>query len=1302
MKTTRFPQIAIILFIVTSACFGQTCTITSPTSGQIVQTLQPFQLTATVSSAPSAYKLIWSVDYQRWANGYVHDTHPAMNDFRDSWQGPWTVTWYTGLNGDGAHTVSGVVYDVFGAQVATCAPVNFIVRVMGGSNQSISTYPTSGSGPLVMKTFDGSRAAYGPYIDGYPLPYDNYCGGAGSTTAPGGWQVPSFNTACFPNGQHEILMGYNTVSVSDPYMLAVTFTSANVSGNNITVANHYSYQGSVVTFSTTGTLPAPLVPGCQYSSGTSASGAGNSNTATYAISGGVITVTLSSGCNISVGTPVFLRNIHQTDKNGNNVCDGFYTMATGSGTTFTVNAPKGCTGTGGLAGVWQFEVVVNPYFVQYVDQNTISVAAAPGGATVPLTSSGSGTQTVLQRIRSPFWGYYGDLFNQQKTGNGSVSAPLYVIQLATFSNGTKPMILHPKYWEMHLIAGASATALCDAATMVQNTDRSFTNTACNASGLTWQEVDDGGLSGVCSVDSSGNVTPIMAGWCQVKVQCAACAAGGVSLPPVSVYIQVQSGSITYPHFTHNGQIANAFSPGNSFFPLSAWYLNVLNASSQPWLGPMMQESNLNSSMIEADPGTGTAFGDPGSKSCYSQTWPTSFHVAEYNFAVQYGTYFEADIESTHWGRPGAANLAALLNNSGYNRQSCLTGFLSQLAAEGRTWRTYGYDELNQYMAGNYPFRNPNLSSADFPSIVVSGGVATYNVAENFNGVWSQSAGTGSWVKVAGAVTNTCLNGWFPVTGITNNGSGYPISFTTPTTCASGTYAESTAQLYHYWTNSNANPGGENASALPRLIGTGAADVNPGCCVQGWDSAYFSQIVVSGGVATFTMHNHGIANNQAIRVHNSASGHNLNVVAPVTVVDSDHFRITYNNLFGALPSDGTYNSSTDPSLNVTVDGNYPPTPFLALSNILAGVSPHGIARTWPAIGLIFVPGNPGVRNWTGNTTGADAANDYIPSGPFPIYGADASVNQWANYSVGSSGLATRAYQLGARAMLWTAGLAYNHYCVSLIFNPTCDHPLQLYWRPETLVAQLMGMVALNVNALRLYDFDSIQSVVYANCCGWNSPGTGTGGVLLSPVDSPKQWSAMAHTNALIKLREDTELQPLANKPYMGPFFRTDAHTSPTYGNQLTILCASEMPYGSLTMTLPAISSGSMLKYILTGYSLSVQVLNGNPTTDRDEFCSSPGRVTTYVALPPAPAVQPIDNLTFAPPSPLPFGASKFLIQVGYYPRAMEDDPVTDCTSVCTIAIDHHNTAAYYRVIYADANSLPLSVGEPAKIPSQGLY
>jgi hypothetical protein len=1283
----------LVLFLIFCAGLAaQTCTVTSPTSGQLIQAAQPLQLTASVSSAPSAYKLIWYVDYQRWRVGYYADQHPQIEDYGDNWQGAWTVTWYTGLNGDGIHTVSGVLYDLFGTQLATCAAINFTVRVEGMTNQSINALPTSGTGNFGLLTFNGQSGGNGaPVIDGMVLPYEPLCGGSSSTSQTGGWQLLSLNTTCFPNGQHQILAAYNISNLPDPYLLGITFASSSVNGNNITIAKHYSLQGSVVTFSSTGTLPAPLVAGTQWYWATSPSNP--SNTITLSIAGGVMTFTCSSNCGVIGGTPVFIRNVQSTNLiTGLPNCDGYLTAASGSGTSFTVTAPAGCPN--GAAANRNLEVEIHPYFVNYVDANTISVSATPGGSTVTLTNGGSGTHTVTQRLRSPYWTGNPNLGGTSATDYVSGGGPANVLLLATFSNGSSPMEIEVPYWEMHMVAGAATQSVCP---KIKNTDLSFTTVSCNAGGLTYTEVDDGGLSGVCSVDAFGNVTPIMAGWCQVQVACTSCAAGGVSLRTVTVYIQVQTGSITFPHFTHSGTIATSFSPGNSFFPLSAWQLTVYYATpfnnspaTQPlWLGPMMQESKLNSSMISADQ-SGLAFGDPQTPTCYSPTWPSMVHSYESAFAAQYGTYFEADITSA---QSNEVFLGALLNNLSYDRKGCFTGFLSQLASEGRTWRTTGVDELNNYLGGLFPFRNPFLGSTDFPSIVVSGGVATYNVGESFNGVWNQSAGTGSWVKLAGAVSNTCLNGWFPVTAITNNGLGYPVSFATPTTCGNGTYTESTTQLFHYWVN----PGvlNENAGVLPRLIGV--SDNN----IQNWDPTYLSQIVVSGGVGEFYMTSHGIANGQAIRVRGSL--HNLNVVAPVTVLDANHFTITYNSLFGAVPSNGTYTSSNDANLNVTVDANFPGgTPLLSLRNLITSVPGHA-ATTWGAIGFTYNVGSPGVRNWEGSLVGEDATFNYIPQGPAAIYGPDASVWQWATYSQASSGLATRGYQLQPRAMLWSGGyLGGNNivqYCRSFQFNPACDRPAQLYWRPEGTVAQMIGMLTLNVSGLRLYDFMQNMNLLYIyTCCGWQTSGIGTGGGMNAYI-GPKQWAAMAHTDALIKLREDTELQPPSNKPYLGPMFLTDAHTSSTYGNELKILCASEMPYGTQTITLPRISGGSMLKYILTGYALQVSLLAGNPATDTAEFCATPGQTTTYVAQP--AGVNVLDNITFAPPAPLPFGASKFLVQVGYYPRSMQDDPVTDCTSACTIAIDHHNTAAWYRVIYANSNNLPLSVGEPAQITSQGL-
>lgn len=1305
-----------LVFALLLSCAGlaaQSCVING-LSGQAFLTPQPIQLTATVTSAPTAYKLIWTVDHMRWATGFVRPDPGLVNDFRDGWQGPFTVTWYTALNGDGPHTVSGVVDDIFGNQIATCPGVSFLVNVMGMSSQSITSAPTSGSSTAFnFATFDGNDASIAS-VDGVtlnqnsssPLPFNSY---PATTSITGGWTIPNFRTTQWTNASHLLQAGYSPLNlINDPYLLGSTF-SGSVSGSTITtVAKHYATEGGELTFSSSGTLPSPLVTGCQYYSGSATSLVANyipsSNIVTYTISGGLINLTISSGsgCTPTSGEPVFIRNIPYTSSAGVNACDGYFTMLaspTPTSTTFSVTAPAGCPN--GIVGHNAFEVLINPYFAHWISASTLSVSSSPGGSQITL-SGGSGTHTITQRIRSVYWGL-GDKFNQ--AANEDQSAPANVYQVVTFANGNAPMEIEVPYWELHMVAGGSPVSICP---QVKNTDLSFSSPGCTA--FTYTVVSDGGLSGVVTASSSGSITPVMAGWSQIQVGCPACAAGGVSLPTVTVYAQVQTGSVTFPHFTHNGTIATAFSPGNSFFPLSTWQMGIIfatnffssNGHNQTWWGPMMQEANLNSSMITADL-SGVAFGDPQTNSCYSSSWPSTNHQAESAFAAQYGTYFEVDITSTAFGQGGPGFLAAFLNNTGYNRQSCFAGFLGNLVSEGRTWRTFGRDELNQYMAGSVPFRNPNLGSTDFPTIVVSSGVATYNVAETFTGTWSQTTGLGSWIKMAGAVTNTCLNGWFPVTSIASNPAGgnwlVSTSFTTYSPCPDGTYTEATAQLYHYWVGAGI---GENVISLPRFNGSG--NDNNNIDSQAWDGSAFTQIVVSSGVAEFYMPGNKISNGQAIRVHGSVN--NLNTVKPITVIDADHFTISYNSALETTPSNNTYNSGNDAALFVSVDGNFPPTPFLSLRNVLTGITGHP-ATTWPAIGFTYsisggVP-NPGVFGWAGNSIGEDAAFDYIPSPPTAIYGSDAGVWGWANYAQSTSGLATRGFQLQPRSMLWAAGLNYVPFCHGLTFNPACDHPTQLLWRPETLVAQMMAMLMLNVSALRLYNFAGNPSLDFGNCCGWNAPGTGTGAGI-SPINSPKQWAAMAHVDALIKLREDTELQPPANKPYYGPMFLTDAHTSSTYGNELKILCESEMPYvpagSTMTVNLPTIAGGTVLKYILTGYGLSVTQLSGNPTTDSDEYCSRPGRTTVYVAQP--PGVNVMDNRHFSAPASLPFGASKFLIQVGYYPRAMQFDPVTDCSSGCVIPIDHHNTAAWYRTIYADSNNLPLSIGDPVQIPSQGLF
>ena len=290
------------------------------------------------------------------------------------------------------------------------------------------------------------------------------------------------------------------------------------------------------------------------------------------------------------------------------------------------------------------------------------------------------------------------------------------------------------------------------------------------------------------------------------------------------------------------------------------------------------------------------------------------------------------------------------------------------------------------------------------------------------------------------------------------------------------------------------------------------------------------------------------------------------------------------------------------------------------------------------------------------------------------------------------------------MLWGGGFMGGNntvsYCRSYNFNPACDRPAQLSWRPETTLAQMIGMKMVNIAGLRGYNFAQNMPVLYSNtCCGWQTAGTGTGAGI-NPWNDPKQWAAMARVDAELTLDTRWELQPEGNKPYYGPMFLTDVHLSATYGNYTQIQCESETTYGSFTVNTNAISGGTLLERILTPYSLITTVVGGNPSTATAEWCATAGQVTTFIALPAGVAIM--DTQTFTPPSPLPYGASHMLVWDGAYLNDFKQERVTDCTSGCSIAFDHHNIAWSYRVDYVDANYLPKSIGTPVTIPSQGSY
>jgi hypothetical protein len=285
-----------------------------------------------------------------------------------------------------------------------------------------------------------------------------------------------------------------------------------------------------------------------------------------------------------------------------------------------------------------------------------------------------------------------------------------------------------------------------------------------------------------------------------------------------------------------------------------------------------------------------------------------------------------------------------------------------------------------------------------------------------------------------------------------------------------------------------------------------------------------------------------------------------------------------------------------------------------------------------------------------------------------------------------------------------GYSMQTTCRSWTFNPGCDRPAQLVSRPESIVAETWGLYTHNYSGERVYNNMEDTPTGYLRfCCGWLTNGTGTGGGL-NPYIAPKAFRAKALSNTLITLLTDTHLQPETNKPNYGKYFTTDAHTSSAYGNELVIVGGCEYPYGSFPITLPTISGGTVDKYVLTGWTLSVSVLPGNPTTDTDEFCSSPGRVTVYVAR---PASYPgVTQQTFVAPrvgGVLPFGAAHAIVRFGYVQPMTPDDPTYPCDTSCVIPIDHHNLDAYFRWEYLNSNNLPVSDPNPpaSALLSQGL-
>lgn len=786
---------------------------------------------------------------------------------------------------------------------------------------------------------------------------------------------------------------------------------------------------------------------------------------------------------------------------------------------------------------------------------------------------------------------------------------------------------------------------------------------------------------------------------------------------------------TFPHWSYKNGILSSFTPGESFYPIT-----VQQARPQvqkPWAATAFHHANVNSvwSALAANADM-VGLLDPSATTCPDPTTQVflSPFVAWLNanqFAFAFDFY---SIYTDDYNYP--TTLQAILHNTGYNRQACLQTLVSYLQAAGLGLYAANNDDEITNAIGAQLNPNPTIGVCGAQGVrwceeAVSAGVATFTVYNlgNIN-VWSQSAGTGSSFSITGITSTAACNGLYLPYSVTTTSGVTTLVAAAPSGCTPGapitSTTDSAAQIsapFSDW--SGPSPAWQNAGYLPWDLSAGPCAFGQSTPCQRFGASTTTYVTLSGSTATLhcpagVCGSLGIGGyltaGQIIRIWNTATA-NLNIIATITnVPDDNDVEFVYGGGTGeAAPTctgaGGQCNYITDPYAYFTVDPMLGINPLSQFWSIITGMSnPPTVFYT--VLGSFFGGPNSVVTDYEGTPTTSNAAWIYVAGPPLNIYGYDGSVWSWGQYSSNGGKIATRPYQLPARGALIASGGpvgndATTQICLSFTYNPACDRPTTaMSLRAETMLEQMMTFKVNGVSGERLYgEYDEPEVGYQKNCCGWyNRSNWQT--TAMSPMVGSKRWHAYAEGNALLKMREDTELQPETNKPNLGPYFQTDAHLSSTYGNETTVLSSAEMPQGARILPLNAISGGSTLLYTSDGYTTQVSTVAGNPSSITKEFSPSPGFTSVYVSQP--PGYTALDNMTFAPPSPLPFGASKFLIRVGYYVDDMRDAAATDCTSTCTIPVDHHNLDAYFQVIYADSNSLPRSQGSGTKIPSQGLY
>jgi hypothetical protein len=205
------------------------------------------------------------------------------------------------------------------------------------------------------------------------------------------------NTARFPNGPREIFVSSIPNEAGVPVFTS-TFTSGGVSGTNITSDWHKLITNRPVALSTTGTLPSCSGAGCSVSplqAGVQwfGTGSGATNTFSAGCASGTCTFTTSSAHGLSAGNRVSVAIVIQS-LSGNKYnlipLNGSWTVLASpapTSTTFAISVP-GMVGNDGTYGTNYAQLITNPYYPAYVDNNTFTLAESLNGTPITLLAAG--------------------------------------------------------------------------------------------------------------------------------------------------------------------------------------------------------------------------------------------------------------------------------------------------------------------------------------------------------------------------------------------------------------------------------------------------------------------------------------------------------------------------------------------------------------------------------------------------------------------------------------------------------------------------------------------------------------------------------------------------------------------------------------------------------------------------------------------------------------------------------------------------------------------------------------------------